>query len=113
MNKQAIINLIKFVSFNCLFIWCLIEATSGNNGAKNLLVFYVWFSAICYLIVIASQKTEKVKENAPSNFIIKSGLVINLLSIAWLVWSGWIFTAIAILLIAFGKVVIFGKKDNK
>lgn len=113
MNKSKILNAIKFFLFNGLFIWCLIEALNGNNGAKNLLVFYVWLSAICYWIAIGSKKTAEIKQNTVNKILIKFGLIINIASIIALIWNGWIFTSIAMLLIILGKLVIFVIEEKK
>lgn len=103
-----------FVGMRALMTVALIAATYyGANGAKNVLVAYVWFCACGALYNMRDEGVERLRKLGDSPAWMKAvGRFHNLLLLVALVWFGWWVTAFGLLLFWLANEVCVQKAFN-
>ena len=96
--KKSLKALIWFVQniLLCLLAWAAVQ---GSVGAGNLLIFVCWFLAI--LMFVGSTFAKQINFNASEleRSVPQSvSTIFDLVVAGFLVWHGWWFTAIAVVI---------------
>ena len=92
--------------------WLAWEGIHGNKGPGNLLIFATWMFAISQFIAAVDNnaKTKIAKKGRSAPAWLSHGIGATM--IAFLVWHGWIWTAVGYLINECGEAAIFHKKEN-
>ena len=86
--------------------WCAWAGVHGNEGAGRILQFFAWALSLSFLAAIFPAEFKEQREKGrtlPGWLSHGTGIAL----ILFLVWHGWIWTAIALLLHEIGIAAIF------
>ncbi len=109
--SQRIKALIYFIIFNAMLSWLAWEGINGNEGAGRLLSFIAWVFGLLKIntgIVRAKFINTSEKRILPAQLTHGFGIIL----ISFLVWHGWWFTAIALMLSQIGQALVYLPKDE-
>lgn len=113
VDLRRLVRFFRWLVLNSGFTACIWLGVHGNVGAARLACFTAWLFGI--LAFMGSQMSEVKKlaaekgRSAPA--WLSHGLGLSLM--AFLVWHGWWWTAIAMLLMELGETATFHKPNDK
>ena len=109
---NRLVRLLRWAIINALMAWCAWEAViNGVMGAGRILAFVAWglgplmFLSAC----IPDVKNAAAKRGRPIPAWLSHGYGLTLL--LFLVWHGWWWTSIAVLLAEIGEAAVFSKPN--
>ncbi len=104
-----------WIVINGALAWCAWAGVHGNEGAGRVFAFVTWVFAIVETlgyIVCPEEVTKKIREpGRPVPAWLSHGY--DAIMIVFLVWHGWMWTAIGVLLMTIAEANIYSSKPSK